>query len=153
MVSDSCSACITMTRMVLTWINWISLTLISAFVAYDTIDLDTSNYSKILLAVYFVVFGVIGILFEAKVEAVQRNVNFLKSFTGRGFTFFFIGTLGMSFGALKSGASNWLPLLMGLFSIFVAIWNWITLCCGLEDKKDEPGETQYLATDSAAQKI
>jgi hypothetical protein len=134
MAGGDCGGCVSTARMVLTWINWISLTIISGFVAYDTIDTDMHNYSKILLSVYFVVFGVVGILFEAKIEAVQKNVNFLKSFTGRGFTFFFMGTLGMSFGKFAEGVENWLPLLMGIFSIFVAIWNWITLCCGASDE-------------------
>jgi putative Mn2+ efflux pump MntP len=139
-------------RHVLTWINWILMLALGCYNCYlqfdDSKGSETVSANKVqkILSIYIAVFGLIGIIFEARVKAVYNNIAFLQSKSGRGVFFIFIGTLCFAFAGsadLKAigKAAAWV---LGGFSCFVGIFNFCTICCFKE--KDEDDEASLSMT-------
>jgi hypothetical protein len=134
-------------RVVLTWINWVLLLVLgiyNCYLQFDESDFHENKLQKVL-SIYVAVFGFIGVLHEARVKAIYNNIAFLQSKSGRGVFFIFVGTICIAFAAGASGAlgqaAAWV---LGAFSCFVGLWQFLTLCCFNEpdDDEDVEGEDQ-----------
>lgn len=120
------------TRNVLSWINWFSLAGCCAYEIYWCFaHLSGDLATRILISFYILCFGIIGILFEFGQKHVRNGMSFLGTRGGRAAVFVLAGTLGFTFAfPLTSGEPDRIvAFVMSCFSIFVAIFNLVVLCC------------------------
>lgn len=132
---------IEMFRMVVTWINWVlmlALGLYNVYVQFDDNEYTQDKVQKVL-SIYIAVFGLIGVIFEAKVKAFYNNIVFLQSKSGRGVFFIFVGTLcfAIAGGNMKRATSRAAAYLMGAFGCFTGIVQFVTLCFFREKDDDD----------------
>lgn len=144
-------------RNVITWLGWIAMIGICAYLVIDVfVNFNSSNLgdqaTKIVVGIYLVIFGVVGILYEIGQKHARKGFPFLGTLGGKGGVFFFSGTLALSWGIPRAGESRGsiiAPFVMALYHLFVAFFNWLTLCCRKEySDMEEPKEKQHL-TDGA----
>ena len=119
---------------VVCWINWIQLAILGGYTGYYSLWGDRPGPAgkveptRVVLGWYICIFGLLGCAVEAGVEALVAKLKFLTTLGSKGFFFFFVGSLGMSFGWYSEPAALLVPFFMGLFSCIAAIVCWIGGC-------------------------
>jgi hypothetical protein len=153
---------------VLVWMVWVITLGLGAYNVYIQFrghttakDVITSAVVNKLLAIYIAVFGLIGVIFEAGVGPVKRALKFLRSKSGHGVFFLFVGSLSLAFVDDTRDASArdvWdyvlVPAIMGFFSCGVGIYCFVAICFGSKDKDSEAGaEGDYVSPDEAKRMV
>ncbi|CAG9335038.1 unnamed protein product [Blepharisma stoltei] len=92
---------------------------------------DIKNFVQFIMALYFMIFGVLGMAAEFPVKYISRFFSFMKKYFGKGLYFIFMGTISFS-------VTYWWQIIISLLNIMLGIL-YIVFHFKLKDKLIEEG--------------
>eukprot|EP01084_Bolivina_argentea_P106376 190373_1 len=115
--------------------------IIEGFICFTVCFLNVRSY---ILSFYYIVFGLLSIAAELKFKFVARNIKVIFSNIGRGFWYFFLGTI--AFG------NEWWGILTAIILLLLGILN---VVAGFYNKSAKPlsNQDQNKENQSAIQKV
>ncbi|CAG9312169.1 unnamed protein product [Blepharisma stoltei] len=75
---------------------------------------DIGSFIQFIMALYYILFGILAILGEFPIPHITKYFSFLKKYFGKGLYFIFMGTISFSY-------SEWYQLLISLANIILGI--------------------------------
>eukprot|EP00760_Papus_ankaliazontas_P028215 PhM_4_TR3586/c0_g1_i1/m.7772 len=110
-----------------------ALAVVGGYLVVFNLEHLGSDFTRLMLSIYMLIFGVIGLLCELRLQAVLRRFAFLSAFLGKAVFYCFCGTMGVAFGC-SSDFHQWAPFVCGCLSFGTGA-TWIVLsCCATNDQ-------------------
>jgi peptidoglycan/LPS O-acetylase OafA/YrhL len=110
----------TMAVKIIRYVNCAALAILGGY----SFIVEITNFSdptRVVLAIYLCLFGLLGGACELNLAIAARNFGFIMDDTGKVAFFIFVGTLGLSFGPNNTPVTKTIPFIIGAFSIFTAV--------------------------------
>lgn len=107
-------------------LNYLQLLGMGGYGTY--LNLDFATPTQLVMCLYLVFLGALGLAFEAKLKIVVEQLPFIATRSGKAMYFFLVGTMGLSYGP-SGGNPNLIPFISGCLSIIATLVATVAICC------------------------